>query len=261
MRATVYAPIIVLVISLVTSSFAFDIDGDGREGLPEAIHALQVVAGVPGVQGDTTAPPPKTGQTDCYSMTGIITPCPATGQDGEYQKGVPWPTPRFTDFGNGTVKDNLTGLIWLKKANCILTDASLFDTDDTNAYGELPDYDVVGDGKVLFTNAALFIDLLNAGVTITCGDTSNHGTPQTDWRLPNRFELESLFDLSQSEPSLPPAHPFTNVARTRYWSSSYSATFKDLGVGWVVNFNTSTADSKSWSLQAANVWPVRGGID
>ena len=34
------------------------------------------------------------------------------------KKGVAWPNPRFTDNGNGTVTDNLTGLIWLKNANC-----------------------------------------------------------------------------------------------------------------------------------------------
>ena len=29
-----------------------------------------------------------------------------------------WPNPRFTDNSDGTVTDNLTGLIWLKDANC-----------------------------------------------------------------------------------------------------------------------------------------------
>jgi hypothetical protein len=51
---------------------------------------------------------PKTGQTTSYS----------TGDDGDLERGVAWPSPRFTDNGNGTVKDNLTGLIWLKDANC-----------------------------------------------------------------------------------------------------------------------------------------------
>ena len=31
---------------------------------------------------------------------------------------MPFPTPRFSDKGDGTVKDNLTNLIWLKNANC-----------------------------------------------------------------------------------------------------------------------------------------------
>ena len=31
--------------------------------------------------------------------------------------GVAWPTPRFTDNGNGTITDNLTGLMWDKTGN------------------------------------------------------------------------------------------------------------------------------------------------
>src|SRR5262245_39263605 len=54
------------------------------------------------------APVPRTGQTTSY----------AAGDDGALQKGVVLPTPRFTDNNNGTLTDNLTGLIWLKKANC-----------------------------------------------------------------------------------------------------------------------------------------------
>ena len=32
--------------------------------------------------------------------------------DGDLKKGVAWPDPRFTDIGNGTICDNLTGLMW-----------------------------------------------------------------------------------------------------------------------------------------------------
>lgn len=65
-----------------------------------------------GVTG--TNPPagsvPRTGQTVSTSAT--------AGEDGDLQKGLAWPSPRFTDNGNGTVTDNLTGLIWLKNADC-----------------------------------------------------------------------------------------------------------------------------------------------
>ncbi len=44
-----------------------------------------------------------------------------TRDDGALQKGVAWPTPRFTDNGNGTVTDKLTGLIWMKNANAFGT--------------------------------------------------------------------------------------------------------------------------------------------
>jgi hypothetical protein len=51
---------------------------------------------------------PATGQTSSYG----------TNDDGALQNGVTWPSPRFRDNCNGTVTDNLTGLIWLKNANC-----------------------------------------------------------------------------------------------------------------------------------------------
>ncbi len=43
-----------------------------------------------------------------------------TGDDGDLRRGVTlWPAPRFSDNGIGAVTDNLTGLMWLKDANCI----------------------------------------------------------------------------------------------------------------------------------------------
>ena len=51
---------------------------------------------------------PETGQTATYAI----------GDDGQLEKGVAWPNPRFTYNGDGTVTDNLTGLIWLKDTNC-----------------------------------------------------------------------------------------------------------------------------------------------
>ena len=41
----------------------------------------------------------------------------AAGDDGDQGKGVSWPAPRSTDNLDGTLTDNLTGLIWLKDGN------------------------------------------------------------------------------------------------------------------------------------------------
>jgi len=60
---------------------------------------------------------PKTGQTKCYDESGTEISCTGTGQDGEIQAGVAWPGPRFTDNGDGTMTDNLTGLMWTTNAN------------------------------------------------------------------------------------------------------------------------------------------------
>ena len=55
------------------------------------------------------APVPKTGQTTSFAKV-------AKGDDGNLMSGVAWPNPRFTDNNDGTVTDNLTGLIWLKNS-------------------------------------------------------------------------------------------------------------------------------------------------
>jgi hypothetical protein len=75
---------------------------------------------------DVPAPVERTGQTQCWDPTATTEPVAeiecgapeARGQDGAVQAGIPFPNPRFTDRGDGTVRDNMTGLIWLKRANC-----------------------------------------------------------------------------------------------------------------------------------------------
>ena len=59
------------------------------------------------VLGIAPAKVAKTGQNTCYDELGVEINCLDTGQDGEYQKGVIGPSPRFTDHGDGTVTDNL----------------------------------------------------------------------------------------------------------------------------------------------------------
>jgi hypothetical protein len=130
---------------------------------------------------------PQTGQTASYGAS----------DDGALQEGVAWPSPRFTDNGNGTVTDNLTGLLWLKNANCF--------------------------GPVAWTAALTDANGLATGA---CGLTD--GSTAGEWHLPNRKELMSLIDYSRSSPALPSGDPFTSV-QSGYWSSTTSA-FNALGV-------------------------------
>jgi len=183
----------------------------------------------------TTTPPastsfynagvPNTGQITCYNENGGTINCLKTGQDGDHQAGVAWPNPRLTDNGDGTVTDNLTGLIWLKNANCF--------------------------GKQNWTNALSSANSLASG---SCGlsDGSNAG----DWRQPNLRELLSLIDYEQSDPALPSGHPFSGVQSNNYWSSStYTRIPAD---GWYVYLS---GGGTSANLRTATffVWPVRGG--
>ena len=177
-----------------------------------------------GIFAETEAFIPKTGQTTSY----------ADGDDGDLQSGATTDGPRFTDNGDGTVTDNLSLLIWLKKAN-----ASNSGRAWQNAFDD--------------------IEQLNANGTMNgqnCNDISNAGTHQTDWRLPNIKELQSLIDYSRSSPALPSGNPFTGVTADSCWSST-TCTWYD-GSAWSVqmDFGNETGSEKS-SLFL--VWPVRSG--
>ncbi|MEO5376690.1 MAG: DUF1566 domain-containing protein [Magnetococcus sp. DMHC-6] len=158
---------------------------------------------------------PKTGQTKVY----------ATGDDGDLQKGVAWPDPRFTDNGDGTVKDNLTGLIWLKNANCFSSQS--------------------------WTNALSSANGLASG---SCGLTD--GSVVGDWRLPTVNELLSFTDDGRSYPPLPLGHPFSSVQTDLYWSSTTFAGGTSLA--WIVYLGNGFVNfiDKSYTYY---VWPVRGG--
>ena len=169
---------------------------------------------------------PQTGQKTCYDTNGVVISCPGTGQDGDIQAGVPWPSPRFIDHGNDTVTDNLTGLMWTKDANLPGT---------SKTWQEALDY-VKG---------------------INTGTYSNFG--YTDWRLPNRKELQSLIDRNRYNPTLPSGHPFTNVQGTYYWSStSYANSSSNAWVAYINSGYVSTNDKSSYY---GFVWPVRSGPD
>jgi hypothetical protein len=152
---------------------------------------------------------PKTGQTTPY----------AAGDDGDLQEGVAWPSPRFTDNLDGTVTDNLTGLMWTKNANL--------------------------DGLKTWANALTYVDTLTIDI-------------YNDWRLPNRKELRSLMDYGEINPSLPSGHPFINVqlgGGDFYWSSTIAA--YDTDNAWISSALDGYLGSFDRTL-TQYVWPVRG---
>ena len=95
-------------------AWVIDFSDNGRDMVNKSLSYLTLP-----VRGTTTSPAQlwKTGQTGCFDASGNIVSCAGTGQDGEIQAGVLWPSQRFTNFGDGMVKDNLTGLIWTANAN------------------------------------------------------------------------------------------------------------------------------------------------
>ena len=168
---------------------------------------------------------PRTGQTTCYDASGNVVGCAGTGQDGDKLKGAAWPVPRFTDNANGTVTDNLTGLIWLKNANCW--------------------------GAITWQTALTNANSLASGA---CGLTD--GSAAGNWRLPNITELESLVDLSRSSPAIPAGHPFSNVLADFYLSSSTNAGSTTYAWGVGMSYGNVNSGNKGDSFY---VWPVRAG--
>jgi Protein of unknown function (DUF1566) len=105
------------------------------------------------------------GGTAPLQSTGMYVPYVA-GDDGSLQTGVLLTYPRWIDHGNGTVTDTMTGLIWLKRADCI---------------------------HQPWASAVAAVNSLANG---QCGLTD--GSLAGDWRMPNRNELQSLSDRMET---------------------------------------------------------------
>lgn len=173
---------------------------------------------------------PKTGQTTSY----------ATGDDGALERGVAWPNPRFTDNGNGTVTDNLTGLMWMKNADAG-NDCAGADT-----------------GPETWADALASAAACNAGAGYA---------GYTDWRLPNVRELHSLVHYGFLFPAVPNTagtgqwtngNPFTGVPSDSigHWTSSTHAGNSVLA--WAVRLDVGFVSAGGKGL-TIYVWPVRGG--
>ena len=182
--------------------------------------------------GQSPAGPWRTGQTKCVNDYGHEIPCAGTGQDGETGTGAAWPSPRFSDHGNETVTDQLTGLMWTKKANT-------------------PGLSVCSPGTPKTWQQGLD--------HVKCLNTHRY-LGYNDWRLPNRKEIRSLMDYSRMTPALPAGRPFTDVQTGFfdgfYWSSTttswgvYEAYSSSMVNGNLISGSKST---NHW------VWPVRAG--
>jgi len=124
---------------------------------------------------------------------------------------------RFVTSGDNTeVCDNTTGLSWVK----------------------MPD-----------------LTKRNHAAAITHCAGLDLGNGQT-YRLPEVKEFISLVDYSQSNPALPPGHPFMNVQVLAYWTPATRAT--NPANAWYVNFGNGDVNT---FIKTGNlfVWCARSG--
>jgi hypothetical protein len=168
------------------------------------------------------APMPRTGQTLCYKATGsAVIDCAGTGQDGDTLTGVPWPDPRFTDNGDGTVTDRLTGLAW---------------SMDANPAG----------GSKTWKQALDSIKTLNR----------RNYLGHDDWRLPNINELRSLLNKQPDLAAWLNSLGFHGVRKDYYWTSSTYAALASCA--WSVGMYSGIVTGRV-KTDGGFVWPVRGG--
>ncbi len=156
------------------------------------------------------------------------------GDEGISKRGVEWPNPRFTNNGDGTVMDNLTGLVWLRDATC---------------FKDL-DWDEMLDAISRFNQDPSEFEC------------AAYNAQHSDWRLSNYKELFSLMDYSQILPenikALPNGHPFALPNSGSYFSS----TTKGIGTGVYIFdlFGKVWIESGSRGSEHMFGWPVRLGV-
>jgi hypothetical protein len=166
----------------------------------------------------------------CYSWEGNIIPCDFKRPYAELLFDEPIPDPRFKDNQDGTVTDNLTGLVWLKNAKCF----AMMDWESARqAAKRLKDGDCGPEPALVLSD----------------------GSSSGDWRLPTMNELCALIDFSRRDPALPPGQVFSGFPPGYYWS----ATLLDYhpGAAWIVYIESGTTCYEDIKNNAGHIWPVR----
>jgi Protein of unknown function (DUF1566) len=171
----------------------------------------------------------QTGETTCYDTAGTLITCTGTGQDGDIQAGVRWPDPRFSDIGDETIRDNLTGLIWTQDAKI-------------RCKSTAPNW----------PTALAYVAGMNSGVNTNFG--------YTDWRLPNALEMLSLSHQgAYYTGTWLESQGFTNVGTyaSSYWTSTTWAKYPDKA--WLFNLYSNFPWSGDKDAETYCFWPVRAG--
>ncbi len=173
-------------------------------------------------------PPLATGQTDSFG----------SGSDGALQKGA---AHSFTDNGDGTITDNITGLMWEKKDS----------STGIHYYGNTYTWGLTASPYTMNgTMVSGFLATLNAGAGF-----AGH----TDWRVPNINELQTTANYARGADEIfgvpcPPGCTVTTCScnwNSGYWTSTTAQSAK--GLALVLNF----WDLESYISSKNTGYPVR----
>lgn len=176
---------------------------------------LMLAVIVPATLWAAPADIPQTGQTTSY----------APGDDGDLQKGVDWPTPRFALKADGTVGDRLTGLIWARGPSATVGGCA----GEPKTWSEALDY----------------VACLN----------NVHYLGYNDWLLPNVNEMASLLNYEKSDGSAWLRSVGFYPSGNWYWTSSSVASVPN-DAAWSVCLDDGNVTTGSKTFRYL-VWPVR----
>ena len=242
-------PLVVSSTTTVANLDADTVDGFEGSGLDSRLTSAETMLVALQSQLDALgmARLRRTGQTSCYDNAGTVVACGTgigLGQDGDVQLGVVWPNPRFTDNGDGTVTDNLTGLIWLAAASC-------------------------GAGVMTWQAALDFANtLFDGSVAHGGGDCGlSDGSGVGAWRVPNVLEMMSLANFGFADPIIPDTAgtghcdggtpcPFSAPLSELFWTSTSDNNGADYAYYWSGTDARLSSDPKT---AQRHVWTVRGG--
>ncbi|MBI3774395.1 MAG: DUF1566 domain-containing protein [Gammaproteobacteria bacterium] len=126
---------------------------------------------------------------------------------------------RFIDNGDGTVADLVTGLTWLKQANCI---------------------------NQTWSSALTAINSLASG---QCGLTD--GSMAGQWRMPNRNEMLSLVDRSETKQALRFNTEYSVISERPLYQPAILTAIPEFEFYW-----TSTTDAadttQAWTVESCD---------
>ena len=142
-------------------------------------------------------------------------------------RAIDWPVKRFTDHGDGTLTDNITGLMWLNDGACFLPES--------------------------WENAGKAIDILNAAPDrLKC---ARYNAAYQDWQLPDITVLRDLLDGAAGEPAAwLNSQGATDVIARDYWVRNNNPL--NLYFAWAINLRQGTPRNYPMSFEL-HLWPVR----